>query len=392
MRVVLVDHTSTVSGAQHALIELAANMPAGIEVALASPPGDLAARAAELGLPWTGLRGTSASFRLDPLHTPRALADLAISAIQLRRLARGYDLVHANSSRAGLIAAAAQIIGAPPFLVQLHDTPRPGLLAGTIDRVLCNRAAIVLAISRHVAAGLDTRCPVEIVLNPLDLARLEPGGLGRARARSRLGLGPGTELLAIIGQITPWKAQDDAIRILAALTAGHPSAELLVVGSAKFVDRATGFDNAAYAKSLPALAADLGVGSRVHFLGERDDVSGLLEAVDVLLVPSLDEPLGRAMLEGMAMGLPVVATAVGGPSEMIDDGLTGRLVRPGAIHEWAAVVGGLLERPEAAREMGARARAAVAHLDARDYSARIAAIYEAALGHGSRRGASVAAP
>ena len=66
----------------------------------------------------------------------------------------------------------------------------------------------------------------------------------------------------------------------------------------------------------------------VHFLGEREDVPEILAALDLLLVPSWQEPFGRTVIEGMAMGRVVLATIVGGPREIIEDGVDGRLLAP----------------------------------------------------------------
>src|SRR5262249_10952391 len=93
-------------------------------------------------------------------------------------------------------------------------------------------------------------------------------------------------VLAVIAQITPWKAQDDAIRIAQILRSEHPGLRLLLVGSTKFDSAATRYDNSAYLESLRRLAAAGPDEGLVSFLGERDDIPEILRAVDLLLVPS----------------------------------------------------------------------------------------------------------
>ena len=86
---------------------------------------------------------------------------------------------------------------------------------------------------------------MEVIDNPIDLARFDPSRLDRLSAREQLGVGDGP-LLGVVGQITPWKGQEDAIRALPLIRRVHPDAQLLVVGEAKFVAAATRFDNRAY--------------------------------------------------------------------------------------------------------------------------------------------------
>jgi glycosyltransferase involved in cell wall biosynthesis len=382
MRILLADHTSTVSGAQHALLDLVSHQPPEIEFSLACPPGELADRAREMDLTWAPLRGTRASFRLDPIRTPPELADLAASALQLRRLSRGYDLVHANSARAGLIAAGALKLGGAPFVVHLHDTPRGDRLARLVNRALEGNAAGVLAVSRHVMASVGAATGrVEVVYNPLDIGRFTPR-LGDAAARERLGLRGEGPIFAAVGQLAPWKAQDDAIRIVAGLRADGVPAQLLIVGAPKFIHPATGFDNIAYARGLHSLTRELGLVDAVHFLGERDDVPEVLEAIDVLLAPSWDEPFGRVVIEAMAMERAVVATSVGGPAEVIADGITGRLAAPRNPAAWSKLLEEILSDPPALRAMGARARASAQRFDAEAYARRMAKTYRSLLGAG----------
>src|SRR6202011_1410755 len=156
-----------------------------------------------------------------------------------------------------------------------------------------------------------------------------PARIDRARARAALGgAGERAVLLGVVAQLTPWKGQDTAIEALKLLCQEGIDAHLLLVGSAKFVDPATRFDNQGYVAHLQALVADAGLSARVSWLGEREDVPELVRALDILLLPSWEEPFGRALIEAMALGVPVVSTNVGGPPEIIEDGREGYLLPP----------------------------------------------------------------
>ncbi|HEY2637331.1 MAG TPA: glycosyltransferase family 4 protein, partial [Solirubrobacteraceae bacterium] len=319
-----------------------------------------------------------------PVRTPRAVGELVAAGVALRRAARrqGADLVHANSTRAGLAAVVARALGGPPAVVHVHDRLGASRATRAIARVLRRGASALLAISRAVAddlAAAGPGAPVHVVHNPIDLERFDPATTSRDAARAGLGLPAHAPLLGLIAQITPWKGQEDAIRALARVRREHPEARLLLVGEVKFAERTTSFDNPAYERGLRALVAELGLTEAVAFWGERDDVPAILAALDVALVPSWDEPLGRSVLEAMAMGRPVVATAVGGPAELIEDGVTGRLVAPRDPRRWAAVIAELLGDPTGRERLGAAARPAVAGWEKHRYSERVAHVYRVVL-------------
>ena len=194
-----------------------------------------------------------------------------------------------------------------------------------------------------------------VVPNAVELSRFAGVGLPRADARARLGLRGDGPVLAVIAQITPWKGQDDAIRCVRELLPAHPGLQLLLVGSAKFDSAATRYDNNAFLETLRREVAGRGLADSVRFLGERRDVPEILGAVDLLLVPSWEEPFGRTIIEAMASGVPVVATEVGGPPEILGAGpeRSGLVLAPRQPRLWAREIQRLLGDPaELARMAG----------------------------------------
>jgi glycosyltransferase involved in cell wall biosynthesis len=256
------------------------------------------------------------------------------------------DVVHANSIRAGLLASSGRI--APPVVVHCRDLLPPGIAANAVRSVTLRQSAATIAVSRAAAvrlAGADwARRGVHVVDNPVDTSRFDPAQTSAAEARESLGV-TGRPVLGVIAQITPWKGHDRAIRVLDHVRRTHPDAELVVVGEAKFTSTQTTFDNQAYARELRALVRDRGLTDAVHFLGERTDVERILASMDILLVPSTEEPFGRTIIEAMAMGVPVIATNAGGPDELIRPLVDGITLDPDAIDEWAAQVESLIRRP-----------------------------------------------
>jgi glycosyltransferase involved in cell wall biosynthesis len=190
-------------------------------------------------------------------------------------------------------------------------------------------------------------------------------------------------VVGMVGRITPWKGQDV---FLSAFARAFPDGaqRAVIVGSPMF-----GREEEQYAEGLRAQAHELGIADRVDFRGFREDVAAELAAMDVLVHASVTaEPFGQVILEGMAAGLPVVATAGGGPSEIVDHDLTGLLYPPGD----SAELGRLLGLLDADQDLRARLGAA-GFERARDFgpgevSAKLMAVYAAALDgrNGRRRG------
>jgi L-malate glycosyltransferase len=364
VKVLYVSHTAVVSGAERSLLDLLDALPGTVQPLLATPAGPLQALARQRGIATTAITATAGSLRLHPLHTPRALAEMAVAAWQVRRAAarHGADVVHANSIRAGVVLAFARM-RATATIVHVRDCLPPGRVSTATLRLIGSTATTIVANSQYTAASVQDAAPgahVDVVHNAVDLQRFDPEAIDRADARARLGGVGGRELLlGVVAQLSPWKGQDTAIEALDVLCREGIDAHLLLVGSAKFVARSTRFDNRDYVAALHELVATAGLEDRVSWLGEREDIPQIIRALDVLLLPSWEEPFGRAVIEAMALGVPVVATDVGGPREIVEDGREGYLREPRAPIAWAQAIRSLAESPALAHEMGRAGRSRV---------------------------------
>jgi L-malate glycosyltransferase len=384
VRVLLVNHTAEVSGGERSLLSLLAALPPSVDAAVASPPGDLSDALRAQGVAVVPITGTAGSLRLHPVHTPRALGEMSVAAVQVRRAARRAhaDVVHANSIRAGLVLALARAPVAR--VVHVRDVLPRGPVSSATLRTIAASADVVLANSRYTADAVRAAAPrarVEVVHNPVDLVRWDPERIDREAARARLGVaGTRRVLLGVLAQVSPWKGQDTAVETLRLLVEQGLDAHLLLIGSAKFVARSTRFDNEAYVASLRSQIARAGLVDRVDWLGEREDVPELVRALDVLLLPSREEPFGRALIEAMALRVPVIATDVGGPPEILTDGEQGYLLPPGEPAGWARAVARIAASPQLAQEMGRAGRARVErHFSAERHAQEVLAAYERVL-------------
>lgn len=200
------------------------------------------------------------------------------------------------------------------------------------DHLIGNTPDIV----EHLRAGGWPADRAHFVPNFVDAAPAEPV------PRRALATPDDAPLLLALGRLHRNKAFDVAIRALADL----PHAVLWLAGEGP--ER----------RALAALAAEIGVGGRIRWLGWRDDAAALLSAADVLVCPSRVEPLGNVVIEAWAHGCPVVAAASAGPAWLIDDGTTGLLAAPEDADGLAAAVRRVLGESELAARLAEAGRAA----------------------------------
>jgi glycosyltransferase involved in cell wall biosynthesis len=386
MNILFLNHTAASSGAELALMRLIEGLRAEHRVALACPAdGPLGTQADAAGIERFPVPAFEASLRPDLLHTPVGLVRLGAGGVAVRRVARrfGADLVHANTTRAGLIGAVARRLGGPPLVVRAHEHLPPTPLGRAVRSVLARSAGAVVTVSQDTARLFNEglRRPVAThVYNSFDRTRFDPARVAPAPLRAELGIPADAALLGQIAQITPWKGQDVSIRALAQLRDGGLDAHLLLVGEIAFAGPAVRYDNHGYLRELHALVGELGLDGRVHFLGHRDDVPAILRALDLSLLPSWYEPFANVMLESMAMGTPLLVSEVGGGPELVEDGVSGRLLAPKRPDSWAAAARELLGDRERLARMGARARAATERFNDAAHARDMLAVYSRVLG------------
>jgi glycosyltransferase involved in cell wall biosynthesis len=342
MKILFYNHTGQVSGAERVLLMILARLDHRRldPVVICPEEGPLLSMATSLGVPVQSLPGLDARFtwRVDSLL--RYLRSFFLVIRQLRRKVIHIkpDLIHANSIRAGLVATAATLGLETRVVWHLHDIlPRHPLSTGVrVFAFLCTRTRMI-AVSRAVAenfggarAGLKDR--ITVILNAIDLARLQSNQIARQQVLDELNLGERHPVIGIVGQLTPRKGQLELIRAFAKVLEESPKAVLLVVGAPLF-NR-----DHEYEQLLRDTSRGLGISEQVRLLGARDDVGAVMQALDLLVVNSAAEPFGLVALEGMASGTPVLAPALDGFTEMIDHGVDGWLVTPGNEAELVAAI------------------------------------------------------
>ncbi len=186
---------------------------------------------------------------------------------------------------------------------------------------------------------------IRVIPNAVDTERFRPASPGeRETLRARLGFPASAPLVGCVANLRPVKGHEVLVEAFAAVCARVHEARLALIGEGPIE------------APLRERARALGVLDRLHFMGLRQDVPDLLRAFDIVVLASHSEGLSNALLEAMASGLPTVATAVGGNTELLEDGALGMLVPPSYPAAMAAALGELLTSPDRCRRLGAAAR------------------------------------
>ncbi len=297
---------------------------------------------------------------------------MADAALRLHRVGER----RAVSRFGWLLAAVMAWGGNKPVIWHARDlrAPRRAL------RWVVARATRIIAISTAVADHLLQVAPAArdkttVVHNGIDLATFVPTR-PRREVRAELGAGPDTLLVGSVGQLIPWKRQDQFLRMAAHVARRVPRCRFLVVGADLFGEHPD------YVRSLHELAGELGLTDRVVFTGYREDMANVMSALDLLVHTAENEPLGRVLLEAMCLGVPCVAWDSAGPAEIIEDGVSGVLVPPGEEQGLAHAVASLLENDQ---RRAAMSEAAVQRIQLHFSALRMAQlteeVYEEALAH-----------
>lgn len=350
MRTVLyVNPSGDISGGENSLLALIENLDREeFRPIVACPcPGGFSERCSALGVPVFPVpfanpaRSTLYSmFVVRPLQNRRLIS--ALGEITARERV---DLIHANSY---LVGPASSIVARRmgiPAIWHVRDI-RGGLKRRVLRRMVHRYPDRVLVVSQAVKDNLGGRLrdKVQVIYNgirPPEITEEE-----RARCRAELGIGGDQPLIGNAGILTRWKGQDLLLQIARRVLDSRPEARFLVIGSAR--PQSLGFGD-----ELKKLVVELGIQDEVIFTGFRKDALSVIASLDVYVHTAREpDPLPRAVLEAMALGVPVVAPANGGIPEMIVDGESG-LLYPGVDTGKAAeLVTSLLESPEAARSIG----------------------------------------
>jgi glycosyltransferase involved in cell wall biosynthesis len=251
------------------------------------------------------------------------------------------DIVHSNTVRAHLISLIAARLCRVKVVWTIRDATFPvrlhRLLADRVDRVICVSRAMAetYPLARHPER-------LKIVLNGIIRPSVD-SGVERARIRSEFGIPEDSPVITTVGILTASKGQEHFLEAARLIKRRIPQTHFMVVG---------GEPDEAYAAKLKEMAACPELEGSVSFTGFRRDALSFLCASDVVVQPSVEpEGFGRVHVEALSVGTPLVSSPYGGPSEIIEDGVSGLLVPPLPVEPMADAVVKVLMNSDLARRL-----------------------------------------
>lgn len=263
------------------------------------------------------------------------------------------SIVHSYNFYSNVFAVpAARLAGVPVIIASIRDNGQGWTpWQRRVERLVCRMAHRVVVnaevIKRRLTAEGYDGDRITVVPNGTNFTPDTPPSRC-ARLREELELPPAAPIVGMVARLDPIKGIEYFLEAAALVRAECPDARFLIVGDNRV--------NVAYRNDLKRLAQRLGLHTVLRFTGFRNDAADLLSLCSVSVLASLSEGLSNTLLESMAAGIPVVATAVGGNPEAVEDGVTGILVPPKDSAALAAAICRILYDKELAAAMGRAGR------------------------------------
>ncbi len=284
----------------------------------------------------------------------RPISDLIAFFTLLRVIRReGPDIVHTHTSKAGILGRWAAWFCRCQAIVH---TPHGHVFWGYFDPLKTRLFIGLEKVTARFTDAIITLTPQEredhlrlriapagkftVIHSGVDLKAFLACGSRTAEAKKALDMPPERTVIGTAGRLTAVKGQEVLIRATAELLRRGEELCLVLLGEGEL------------RRDLEELTSRLGIAERVRFLGWRPDVARVVAAFDIFCLPSLNEGMGKVLVEAMALKKPIVASDIGGIKNIVRDGENGRLVPAGDVPAWVEAIAGLLHDPEECRRLG----------------------------------------
>lgn len=298
------------------------------------------------------------------IHIPQLVRDirpLSDLAALVRLFAvfshQEFDIIHTHTAKAGALGRIAGFLARTPVILY---TPHGHNFYGYFSK-FCSKAIVLIEkILATVTTGIVVFTQLEkrdfialdvapgekisVVSQGLELAEYIPPEQEKNAIKESFGIKQEDFVIGLVSRLEPVKGTQYFIEACRLLAAESVSLRFIIAGDGSLAD------------SLKQKVKEYRLGEKVIFLGWRQDIPHILAACEIVVLPSLNEAVGIALIEAQAQGIPVVASRVGGIPEVVQDGITGLLVAPGQPQEIADAVIRLYRDPRASKEMGRAAQ------------------------------------
>lgn len=312
---------------------------------------------------------------------PAPLDDAITLAALIRFMRRGrYDIVHTHTTKAGLLGRLAAMIAGIRIIVHTphghafhgYLGPKGSSALVRVERWLAARTARIICLTEaerdeHIALRIAPAEKFAVVHSGIELAEFNRANGNGSTGREVLGLPAQGPLVGCVARLVPVKGVDILLEAAPGILAQVPEASLVFVGDGPMRPQ------------MEARAQALGLNGRVTFLGLRRDVPAILPHLSLVVLPSLNEGMGKAAVEAMAAGRAVVASRVSGLQEVVLHQRTGLLVPPSDSTALASAIARLLRDDELRESYGLEGRRRALAFSADAMVAQIASLYESIL-------------
>ncbi|MGQ9617710.1 MAG: glycosyltransferase [Candidatus Aminicenantia bacterium] len=355
IKVLYINQTSKISGAEKSLLSFLERVDREIiePIVVLPDKGPFYEKIKEAGIetiliPYLIKFGEAHSV----LKIPRIIKGISRLCGFIKR--RNIHIVHSNSPRAGFMGGLSAKLSSAKSIIHVRDiylSPFSNLIKASILNILSDKIiAVSEATRKSVIQKLKSLSKkVEVIYNGIDLSKID--SLKFKNIKKEMGIREDEILIESVGILHPVKGHDTFIKAIQYVRERFPNIKALIVGDVLREE------DKFFKKELETLTKELGISEQVIFTGFRDDVLGLMNSMDLIVLPSkYEEPFPRVLLEASILRKPILATKVGGIPEIIKDGFSGLLFPPSDYMALADAIKYLIERKDVAKRFGLAAR------------------------------------
>jgi glycosyltransferase involved in cell wall biosynthesis len=290
--------------------------------------------------------------RISPINDLKAF-------VALFRLIRKVSphIVHTHTSKAGILGRLAARMARVPIIIHTpHGHVFYGHFGRFLSRIFLQMEKMLGKLTHHQIAltpeerndylSLRVSKPdnTSVIHSGVDLEQFSKGAKQGTRKREELGIQASSLVIGYVGWLIPIKGVTHLVSAMPRVIEQHPKSILVLVGK--------GDEKGEEEIKLQEEVESLGLTDKVLFLGWRPDVAEIMGCFDIFVLPSLNEGMGRVLVEAMAAGLPIVASRAGGIPDLVRDGQNGLLVPPADASALAKAISDLLADKEKRKQMG----------------------------------------
>ncbi len=262
-------------------------------------------------------------------------------------------IVHTHTSKAGILGRWAAFFAGVPIIIHTpHGHVFWGYFGGLktafyiiLEKITAFITDKIIALTEqekndHLHFRIASGDKFSVVHSGIKLDRFSNLSVDPAAMRRKLGIFEGDLVVGTVGRLTAVKGHKYLIEAAGNILDARPNTTFVFLGDGEL------------SEDLKKMASRFGLEKKVKFLGWRPDVAEMMSAFDLFVLPSINEGMGRVLVEAMALGKPIVASDIGGIPDLVVHGINGFLVPPGDVGSLSATIINLIERPDKMREMG----------------------------------------